>query len=93
MSETVICRYRLKPGCEDEFLSLLEDHWPTLRRLGLATEFAPLRLRGDDIVEIFEWKDKEAVKIAHEHPEVAAIWERMEGLVDSWEFRHYARLA
>ena len=91
----VICRYEVKPDREDEFVPLLKEHWPTLRRLDLATDFVPLRLRGQGsvLVEIFEWKDKEAVKIAHEHPDVAAIWERMEGLVEKWEFSHYARLA
>jgi len=63
---TVICSYRVKEGCQDEFKALLAKHCPTLRELGLATEREPTFFVGDDqgrgphFVEIFEWRDEEA---------------------------------
>jgi len=104
MPDVVVCRYQVKAASVDAFTALLEDHWPTLRRLDLVTDFAPIRLRRDEdggpvVVEIFEWKDPESARLAHEHPDVAAIWERMGALVEErqkrpkWEFPHYQRLA
>ena len=46
MSETVICHYRVSSGNEDRFEALLNDHWPTLQRLGLVTDRAPQHFRG-----------------------------------------------
>ena len=45
---TVLCTYRVKADCEQEFLALQREHWPTLRRLGLATDDEPLVYRGED---------------------------------------------
>ena len=104
MSNVVICRFQVKPDSEAEFTALMKEHWPTLHRLGLVTDFAPLQLRrqeadGPVVVEVLEWKDREAARLAHEHPEVAAIWERMDTLLEErgskpkWEFPDYERLA
>jgi len=85
---TVICSYRVKEWCQDQFKALLEKHWPTLRELGLATEREPLFYAGDDqgkgphIVEIFEWSDGAAPELAHASPEVMAVWEPMGALVE-----------
>ena len=35
---TSLCLYRVKAGSETAFRSLLEKHWPTLHRVGLATD-------------------------------------------------------
>ena len=89
--ETVICLYRVKPGNERKFTRLLERHWPTLRSLGLATRKKARHFRGAEnageplFVEIFEWVSREASGRAHEHPEVAAIWEPMDALCESRE--------
>ena len=94
MTETVIATYRVKPGCEAEFVALLERHWPTLRRLDLVTEEPPRAYAGRDpagkpyFVEIFVWRDREAVAAAHEHPDVAAIWNPMGELCASMDFPH-----
>ena len=100
MANIVIARYWVTPGNEPAFVQLLAAHGPTLRRLGLATSFPTQVYRGAEkdgtpyFVEIFEWRDEEAVRIAHEHPEVAAVWERMGPLVAErdgqkrWEFPH-----
>ncbi|HKY32723.1 MAG TPA: hypothetical protein VJV23_09325 [Candidatus Polarisedimenticolia bacterium] len=86
--QTVICTYRLQNGKEAEFTRLLERHWPTLRKAGLATDTPPQIYKGKDesgktfIVEIFSWKDEQAPGIAHQLPEVMAVWEPMGALVE-----------
>lgn len=86
---TVICSYRVKKGREREFKELLKTHWPALREAGLATDREPVFFQGDDggkgphFVEIFEWLDEEAPRIAHGTPEVMAVWEPMGKLVES----------
>jgi len=107
MSEpaTVICTFRVKSGCEEEFTRLLERHWPTLRDLGLATDDPPQHFRGGEqrsgepiFFHIFDWASEESAGIAHEHPEVMAIWEPMDGLCEDrggkpgMDFPHVRRL-
>jgi hypothetical protein len=103
-SPIVVCLYRVRRGCEDEFVELLRRHWPTLRSLGLATPDPPQHLRGFEqsgepiFVEIFGWKTPEAPRLAHEHPDVMAIWEPMDKLTEprngrpNMEFPHFQRL-
>ncbi len=72
--------YRPKP---DRGMGLLEEtrrHVPLLRDLGLATAAPSLVLRAPDgaFVEHFEWTSHDAIASAHEHPDVAAMWERFE---------------
>jgi hypothetical protein len=91
MSEpvTVICLYRVRAGREDEFHALLRRHWPTLRKLGLATADPARHWQGAEqegaplIVEMFEWADESAAESAHQHPEVMAIWEPMDKLTEA----------
>ena len=91
--ETVICLYRVRSGREDAFTDLLERHWPALRELGLATETPPRHFRGQEqsgeplFVEIFEWTDADAAGVAHQHPEVMAIWEPMDALTETRDGR------
>jgi len=90
---TVVCIYRVAPGSETEFSSLLKRHWPALQELGLVTEKRPLHFQGAEsdgrplFVEIFEWKSEESSELAHEHPEVMAIWEPMDRLTERREGR------
>jgi quinol monooxygenase YgiN len=82
-SEVVICTYRIKRRREAAFLKILSRHWPTLRRLGLATRQPATVYRGADkskktfFIEIFTWKSGEAMEAAHQSPEVMAVWEAM----------------
>jgi hypothetical protein len=103
--ETVFATYRVRAGKEPAFLALVERHWPTLQRLGFTNGEPALVFQGTDasggplVYEVFTWKDKASVDHAHEHPEVAAIWEAMEPLVESrkgrekWEFPHVRPVA
>jgi len=99
--ETVICTYRVRPEAEGRFVELLRGHWRTLRELGFVTDDESLVFRGTDggltYVEIFTWVEG-GFDQAHEHPDVIAIWEPMEPLLEErdgqprWDFPHYERI-
>ena len=81
---TMLVTYRPKKGKEHELQALVEQHWPTLNRVGLVTKERARVWRATDkrsgdvsFVEMFQWKDDEASKTAHETPDVMAIWEPM----------------
>lgn len=78
MPQYVIAAYRPKPGHEAALLGCVRDHHPILRKEGLVTgrEVTVLRAPDGVIVEIFEWKSKEAVESAHHNPAVLALWKR-----------------
>lgn len=103
--ETVICTFRVKPDEVASFRELLNLHWPTLRRLELVNDAVEQVFVGSDegvegpvFVSIFDWVSAEAVETAHEHPDVAEIWEAMEPLCESrngrpsMEFPHFTRV-
>lgn len=98
--ETVICTYRVRPGGEAEFADLLQRHWVTLHDLGFVTDDESLVLLHVDeptYVEIFTWVEG-GFERAHEHPDVLAIWEPMDPLLEEregqpkWDFPHYHRV-
>lgn len=100
-NETVICTYRVRAEAEAEFCRLLARHWQTLHELGFVTDDEALAFRRLDeptYVEVFTWVDG-GYDQAHEHPDVLAIWEPMEPLLEDrggqpkWEFPHYQQVA
>ena len=101
-AETVICTFRVKPHSLTEFEELLTGHWATLRRLEFVTAtpeqlYVGVDHQGDEpvIVSIFEWVNTEAADRAHDHPDVADIWEAMRPLCETrhglpaMEFPHF----
>jgi hypothetical protein len=100
----VVCTFRVKAGREKEFVALLKRHWPTLFKLGVVHEQPRMALQGHDskttscFVEVFAWKEG-GLEIAHQHPEVLALWEPMEQMCETrgghpaTEFPHYSVLA
>jgi hypothetical protein len=99
-----ICTYRVRPGEETKFESLIRQHWPTLRRFGLVTEKQSEIFRGRDesgpfYVEVLEWVHGDASDEAEQTPEVMKVWEGMGALVESrdgrppMEFPQVERLA
>lgn len=99
-NETVICTYRVRADAEPDFRALLDRHWATLHNLGFVTDDQSLVFRKLDeptYVEVFTWVEG-GFDRAHEHPEVLAIWEPMEPLLEDrsgqpkWEFPHYRQL-
>jgi hypothetical protein len=99
--ETVICTYRVRADAEDSFTELLARHWRTLHDLGFVTNEEALVFRGTDgglsYVEIFTWVEG-GFGQAHEHPDVLAIWEPMDPLLEDrdghpkWEFPHFEQV-
>ncbi len=77
MGVMVIVAYRPKEGKADRLLELTKKHTPILRDLGLATDRPAYAMRSADgtIIEVFEWKSKEAIEAAHSNPEVLKMWE------------------
>ena len=94
MGELVIVAYRPKPGCEADLQALVRDHVPRLRRLGLATDRAPVlgRARDGTVVEVFEWREG-AVERAHEDPDVHAMWGEFTAVCDYVPLRDLAEAA
>ncbi|HLK25577.1 MAG TPA: hypothetical protein VKT30_13050 [Caulobacteraceae bacterium] len=82
--DVVIALYRPHPGADAEMKRLIDRHVPTLRRLELVSDRQALLLKAADgtYLEIFEWVSAAAQRSAHEHPEVAHIWEAMEAVGD-----------
>jgi hypothetical protein len=79
-----IAHYRVKPGAEEQFKDILRQHTSTLRSLELITDRPPQTYVGFEkgidgplFVEIFEWVDEVGAQVAHTHPQVSAIWERI----------------
>lgn len=89
MGRIVIAAYKPKAGCETELHSLVTEHVPTLRRLGLATDRSVVAMKAADgtVLEIFEWVSSDAIEAAHAEPVVLDLWERFGRVAD------YRRLA
>jgi len=76
--------YVAKQGAQDALLELVKKHEVALRKVGLvtATPFKVwkafnIRTGEHSIVEFFEWKDGKSSDVAHQTPEVMAVWEPM----------------
>jgi quinol monooxygenase YgiN len=87
---TTLVSYYPKAGKEQELLALIEKHWPTLERLSLVSSQRAQIWRASDkrtnqsfFVELFQWKDETASDIAHQTPEVMAVWETMGPLLEN----------
>ena len=80
----VIVAYRPKPGKEEELLAVVRSRVPTLRKEGLVTDRAPtmMRAREGTIIEVSEWKSREAIDAAHQNPNVLAMWDRFFAVCD-----------
>jgi len=76
--------YRPKKGKAAELAALVKKHEPALRSVGLVTS-DPFRVwkahdkrqNSDCFVELMTWRDEEASGLAHQTPEVIAVWETM----------------
>jgi quinol monooxygenase YgiN len=80
----VIVAYRPKPGKENEILELVCERVPTLRKEGLVTDRVPTLMRTKDgtIIEVSEWKSREAIDAAHKNPTVLAMWNKFFAVCD-----------
>lgn len=80
----VIVAYRPKPGKGDEVLALVRSRVPNLRQEGLVTDRQPVIMRSRDgtLIEVSEWKSREAIDAAHKNPNVLAMWNRFFAVCD-----------
>src|SRR6184192_4670408 len=80
----VIVAYRPKPGKENELIDLVRSRVPTLRKEGLVSDRVPtiIRARDGTIIEVSEWKSREAIDAAHKNPKVLAMWEKFFAVCD-----------
>jgi quinol monooxygenase YgiN len=80
----VVVAYRPKAGKEQELLELVRSRVPILRKEGLVTERIPTIMcsRDGTIVEVSEWKSREAIDAAHKNPNVLAMWEKFFAVCD-----------
>ena len=90
----VLVQYRPKPGGEDRLSKLVELHWPTLKPTGLVSDEPAQvwRARGKDgrvfFVELFSWAYPGASDVAHQTPEVMAMWEPMGEVLEDLQIAH-----
>ena len=72
----VFVGYRPKPGKEAALERLMLSHLSRLRKEGLVTDRPSIIFRAADgtVLEIFEWKSKQAIEQAHSNPEVQKLW-------------------
>jgi hypothetical protein len=84
MGRVVIGVYKPKPGKGDDLRRLMSEHLPILRSQGLVTDRDSILMEAKDrtIIEVFEWKSREAIEAAHSNPVVLKMWERYAEVCD-----------
>jgi quinol monooxygenase YgiN len=84
MGRIVIVGYKPKPGNAEQLRALAKEHVDILRSEGLVTDRPPIVMEAKDgtLVEVFEWKSKEAIDGAHANPRVLELWERYAAVCD-----------
>ncbi len=84
MVRIVIACYKPKPGKEAELDKLMETHVGRLRSEGLVTdrESIIMKSKSGTVVEVFEWKSKEAIEQAHNNPIIQKMWEEYSAVCD-----------
>jgi len=76
MKRVVIAAYKPKPQRDAAVLALVRRHSAVLEAEGLITQREPIVMRAADgtILEVFEWRSREAIAEAHAHPAILALW-------------------
>ena len=80
----VIVGYKPKPGKTEALRSLARTHIQGLRAEGLVTPREAIIMEANDgtIIEVFEWKSKEAIESAHKNLAVQALWKGFSDVCD-----------
>lgn len=84
MGRITFAIYRPKPGKEKQLLQLVDEHLPILKTQNLITDRKPIVMRAKDasVIEVFEWKSREAINQAHNNAEVQKLWNRFSEVCD-----------
>lgn len=83
-SRIVIAAYKPKTGKEKELTKITMGHYDILFTEGLVTDRKPIIITSADgtVVEIFEWKNKEAIEKAHQNAIVGNLWKAFSEVCD-----------
>jgi hypothetical protein len=88
-AETVHIAYHVQPGKLDEFLKAVAEQYPACVKLGLVLATPHLVMTGKEdggkpvVIEVLTWRDGDAPdSVAQTYPQVLAIWNRMNALVE-----------
>src|SRR5690349_18303545 len=99
MPVDMLVTYRPKAGKEQEIERLVLAHWPALASVELVTDEPATIWRAVDkrtgqvsFVEKFSWKNEEAAGIAHQMPQVMAIWEPMTPMLEELKLATIERI-
>ena len=84
MGRIVIVGYKPKVGKAEALRSLARTHIQRLRAEGLVTPREAIIMEASDgtIIEVFEWKSKEAIESAHKNLAVQALWKEFGDVCD-----------
>jgi quinol monooxygenase YgiN len=84
MGRFVIVAYTPKAGQDEQLLAAVRKHLDVLREQQLVTEHPASVMRASDgsIVEVFEWRNSEAIQAAHGNPAVQALWKEFGAACD-----------
>lgn len=76
MGRVVIACYKPKAGKSEGLKKMMAKHLPILRSQGLVSERTSIMMEAKDgtIIEVFEWKSREAIEAAHANPRVLEMW-------------------
>ena len=76
MGRFVIVAYKPKPCMDEQLLAAVRKHLDVLRSADFVTDNPAHVMRAADgtIVEVFEWRSADAIRQAHGHPAVQALW-------------------
>jgi hypothetical protein len=83
-AQIVFALYRPHAGKDALLRALIARHIPALRRLQLITDRPSVLARAGDgtYVEVFEWVSETASRTAHDHADIAEIWDGIEQVAD-----------
>ena len=78
-AKVFIAVYKPHPGCEEKLRTLVAQHYPALRGLGLVTERDNWVMKAEDgtLIEIGEWQNDDAADRAHRAPQIENLWNAM----------------
>ena len=76
MERIVIVGYKPLPEKEEALKELMKTHWQVLDKENLVSKRKPIIMESENgtIIEIFGWKSKEALELAHSNPAVLKMW-------------------
>ena len=80
MSRFVISAFKPKAGMQQRLLAVVKKHRRVLHEQGLITDRPRYAMQAADgtMVEVFEWRSREAIEQAHHNPVVLALWAEYE---------------